>query len=61
MPLVVCVLADRKKLTRRLVPKASLSQIAQILQLRLGGFLGREVTHIPFSRQTPSTEEHIQE
>ena len=60
-PMVACVLADRKKLTRLLVPKALLSQTAQILQLRLGGLLGREVTHIPFSRRTPTTHQHIQE
>lgn len=60
-PMVACVLADKKKLTRLLVPKALLSQTAQILQLRLGGFLGREVTHIPFSRRTPTTQQHIQE
>ncbi|KAL4784729.1 hypothetical protein BJX76DRAFT_356715 [Aspergillus varians] len=60
-PMVACVLADRKKLTRLLVPKALLSQTAQILQLRLGGILGREVTHIPFSRRTPTTQQHIHE
>lgn len=60
-PMVACVLADKKKLTRLLVPKALLSQTAQILQLRLGGLLGREVTHIPFSRRTPTTQQHIQE
>ena len=60
-PMVACVLADRKKLTRLLVPKALFSQTAQILQLRLGGLLGREVTHIPFSRRTPTTHQHIQE
>lgn len=60
-PMVACVLADRKKLTRLLVPKALLSQTAQILQLQLGGLLGREVTHIPFSRRTPTTHQHIQE
>ncbi|ODM19224.1 hypothetical protein SI65_05841 [Aspergillus cristatus] len=42
-------------------PKALLSQTAQILQCRLGGLLGREVTHVPFSRRTPTTQQHIQE
>lgn len=60
-PMVACVLADRKKLTRLLVPKALLSQTAQILQLRLGGLLGREVTHVPFTRRTPTSQQHIQE
>jgi hypothetical protein len=61
MPMVACVLADRSMLTRLLVPNALLSQTAQILQSRLGGLLGREITHIPFSRRTPTTESHIRE
>lgn len=61
MPMVACILADRRMLTRLLVPKALLSQTAQILQSRLGGLLGREVTHVPFSRRTPTTCQHIQE
>ncbi|KUL85151.1 hypothetical protein ZTR_06218 [Talaromyces verruculosus] len=61
MPMVACVLADRSMLTRLLVPNALLSQTAQILQSRLGGLLGREITHIPFSRRTPTTENHIRE
>lgn len=59
MPMVACVLADRNMLARLLVPKALLSQTAQILQSRLGGLLGREVTHVPFSRRTPTTPQHI--
>lgn len=61
MPMVACVLADKHMLTRLLVPKALLSQTAQILQSRLGGLLGKEVTHVPFSRRTPTTQQHIQE
>jgi hypothetical protein len=61
MPMVACVLADKSMLTRLLVPNALLSQTAQILQSRLGGLLGREITHIPFSRRTPTTENHIRE
>lgn len=61
MPMVACVLADRKMLARLLVPKALLSQTAQILQSRLGGLLGREVTHVPFSRRTPTAQQHILE
>ncbi|RAO65870.1 uncharacterized protein BHQ10_001882 [Talaromyces amestolkiae] len=61
MPMVACVLANREMLTRLLVPDALLSQTAQILQSRLGGLVGREITHIPFSRRTPTTENHIQE
>lgn len=60
MPMVACVLANREMLTRLLVPDALLSQTAQILQSRLGGLVGREITHIPFSRRTPTTDSHIQ-
>ncbi|KAI9772802.1 MAG: hypothetical protein M1839_002303 [Geoglossum umbratile] len=52
MPMVAAVLADGKKLSRLIVPKALLLQTAQILQSRLGGLLGREIKHIPFSRKT---------
>lgn len=61
MPMVAAVLADGKMLARLLVPKALLSQTAQILQSRLGGLLGREITHIPFSRRTPTTADMIDE
>ncbi|KAF7596480.1 hypothetical protein BBP40_001352 [Aspergillus hancockii] len=61
MPMVASILADGKMLTRLLVPKALLSQTAQVLQSRLGGLLGREVTHIPFSRRTPTTPQLINE
>lgn len=54
MPMVAAVLADGNSLTRLLVPKALLSQAAQILQSRLGGLLGREIIHVPFSRRTPT-------
>ncbi|THC92491.1 hypothetical protein EYZ11_008029 [Aspergillus tanneri] len=54
MPMVASILADRKTLTRILVPKALLSQTIQVLQSRLGGLLEREITHIPFSRRTPT-------
>ncbi|KAE8351950.1 hypothetical protein BDV28DRAFT_149500 [Aspergillus coremiiformis] len=59
--MVVSQLADRKMLTRLLVPKALLSQTAQILQSRLGGLLCREITYIPFSRRTPTTPHIIGE
>lgn len=60
IPLVASVLADGKSLCRVVVPKALLLQTAQLLQSRLGGLLGRELRHIPFSRRTPSTYTHIQ-
>ncbi|KKK23305.1 hypothetical protein ARAM_007454 [Aspergillus rambellii] len=61
MPMVAAVLADGDMLSRLLVPKALLSQAAQILQSRLGGLLGREIIHIPFSRRTQATVSLIQE
>jgi hypothetical protein len=59
MPMVAAVLADTKKLLRVVVPKALLLQTAQLLQGRLGGLLGREVRHVPFSRRTPTDSENI--
>lgn len=58
IPMVVATLADTTRLLRVVVPKALLLQTAQLLQSRLGGLLGREVKHIPFSRKTPTTD-HI--
>lgn len=57
--MVAAVLADTQKLLRVVVPKALLLQTAQLLQARLGGLLGREVKHIPFSRKTPTNEQTI--
>jgi hypothetical protein len=61
MPMVAYVLANRDVLTRLLVPNTLLSQTAQILQSQLSSLVGREITYIPFSRRTPTTENHIQE
>lgn len=57
MPMAAAVLADKKKLLRIVVPKQLLLQTAQVLQARLGGLVGREVWHIPFSRKTPTDSE----
>ena len=57
--MVAAVLADTKKLLRVVVPKSLLLQTAQLLQARLGGLLGREVRHVPFSRKTPTNSETI--
>ncbi|KAL1886622.1 hypothetical protein Plec18167_000554 [Paecilomyces lecythidis] len=54
MPMVASVLADGKRLARLIVPKALLSQTAEVLQTRLGGLVGRDITHIPFSRKIPT-------
>ncbi|KIX98277.1 uncharacterized protein Z520_05578 [Fonsecaea multimorphosa CBS 102226] len=60
IPLVASVLANGQSLCRVVVPKALLLQTAQLLQLRLGGLLGRELRYVPFSRRTPSSPENIQ-
>ncbi|KAM4067480.1 hypothetical protein HRG_001403 [Hirsutella rhossiliensis] len=57
VPMVIAVLADSKQLCRLIVPKALLLQTAQTLQSKIGGLLGREMSHIPFSRRTPSSSD----
>ncbi|WEW59693.1 hypothetical protein PRK78_005173 [Emydomyces testavorans] len=59
MPMVAAELADTTRLVRLVVPKALLAQTAQLLQTRLGGLIGREVRHVPFSRKTPTNLEMI--
>ncbi|KAI0406964.1 hypothetical protein F4802DRAFT_605810 [Xylaria palmicola] len=56
IPMVEAVLADGKNLSRVIVPKALIMQTAQTLQSRLGGLVGRNIIHVPFSRRT-STEQ----
>lgn len=53
--MAVAILADKKKLSRLIVPKALLLQTAQTIQAKLGGLVGREARHIPFSRRTLTT------
>jgi hypothetical protein len=48
----MAVLANGANLSRLIVPKALLMQTAQMVQSRLGGLVGREVCHIPFSRKS---------
>lgn len=50
--MAAATLADKQQLCRLIVPKALLLQTAQIMQSRLGGLVGREIRHIPFSRRT---------
>lgn len=45
---------------RLIVPKALLLQTAQIMQSRLGGLVGREIVHIPFSRRTNTASKMVQ-
>lgn len=56
--MAVAVLANQKQLVRLIVPKALLLQTAQTVQSRLGGLVGREVRHVPFSRRTATTPRH---
>ncbi|KAI0003525.1 hypothetical protein F4779DRAFT_621832 [Xylariaceae sp. FL0662B] len=59
IPMVAVMLADSKNLVRVSVPKALLQQTAQLLHGRLGGLIGRELGHVPFSRRTSTKEDHI--
>jgi Protein of unknown function (DUF3638) len=52
MPMAALVLANGKQLMRVVVPKPLLLQTAQLTHFRLGGLLGRDIIHIPFSRKT---------
>ncbi|KAB8269441.1 hypothetical protein BDV30DRAFT_251350 [Aspergillus minisclerotigenes] len=61
MPMVACVLANSHNLARLVVPKALLLQTAQTIQSRLGGLVGREICHIPFSRKSPTEVASVQE
>lgn len=57
VPMAITILADTAQIVRLVVPKALLLQSAQVVQSRIGGLVGREIRHIPFSRRTPSTDE----
>ena len=59
IPMVATILADKERLLRIIVPKALLPQMAQILQARLGNVLDQPVTHVPFSRRTPTDDRFI--
>ncbi|KAK7749315.1 hypothetical protein SLS62_008284 [Diatrype stigma] len=59
VPMVVAVLANGGNLARLLVPKALLMQTAQTIQAKLGGLVGREIRHIPFSRKTQTTPDML--
>ncbi|KAK6356074.1 hypothetical protein TWF718_000448 [Orbilia javanica] len=60
MPMAAAVLADSQRLLRVVVPRALLLQTVQMIHARLGGLVGREVRHVPFSRRTPTSPEVIQ-
>ncbi|KAF2420579.1 hypothetical protein EJ08DRAFT_25307 [Tothia fuscella] len=59
IPMVAAVLANSKDLLRVIVPRALLIQTAQLLQSRLGHLINRSITHIPFSRKTPTNKDTI--
>lgn len=57
--MAAAALANTAHLLRVVVPHSLLTQTSQLLQARIGGLLGREVRHIPFSRRTPTDETTI--
>ena len=59
IPMIAAVLADTKRLFRVIVPKPLLLQMAQLLQARLGGLLGRAIKHLPFSRRSSTSTDNI--
>jgi hypothetical protein len=54
--MAMAILANKKQLSRLIVPKALLLQTAQTMQSKLGGLVGREIRHIPFSRRTLTSQ-----
>ena len=59
--MAAALLADRKQLLRLIVPKPLLLQTAQTMQTKLGGLVGREIRHVPFSRRTSTTANMLQQ
>ena len=60
IPMIVAQLANKRNLTRVIVPRPLLQQTAQLLQGRLGGLLGRKVKHFPFSRKSSTAIARIE-
>ncbi|KAL7927254.1 hypothetical protein ACQKWADRAFT_327147 [Trichoderma austrokoningii] len=58
MPMAAAMLANGMDVSRLIVPRTLVTQTANMIHARLGGLVGREICHIPFSRQT-STAGHI--
>ncbi|CAG9940265.1 unnamed protein product [Clonostachys rosea f. rosea IK726] len=59
LPMAAAVLANKQELCRIIVPRALLHQTAQVIQSRLSRLIGRVVTHIPFSRRTPTKAQFL--
>ena len=57
--MAVAILANKKQLSRLIIPKALLLQTAQTMQSKLGGLVGREARHIPCSRRTLTTPKRL--
>ena len=60
IPMVVAQLANGQNLARVVVPRPLLLQMAQLLQGRLGGLVGRIVKHVPFSRRSSTAMYNLQ-
>lgn len=56
--MAAAMLANGADVSRLIVPRSLVMQTAYMIHARLGGLVGREICHIPFSRQT-STADHI--
>lgn len=54
--MVATLLANQSDLARVVIPRALLLQSAQVMQVKLGGLVNRELMHLPFSRKTPPKE-----
>jgi hypothetical protein len=57
--MAIAILADTSQIVRLVVPKALVLQSAQVVQSRIGGLVGREIRHIPYTRRTASTKEML--
>ncbi|KAF2647966.1 hypothetical protein K491DRAFT_722967 [Lophiostoma macrostomum CBS 122681] len=60
VPMAMAILSDGKQLARLVVPKPLILPTAQMIQSRLGGLIGRETRHVPFSRRTKPTKSRLQ-
>ncbi|KAH7109116.1 hypothetical protein B0J11DRAFT_449300 [Dendryphion nanum] len=52
IPMAATEIADRKHLARILVPRQLLPSMVTLLKSRLGGLVGRNIQHLPYSRRT---------
>jgi hypothetical protein len=52
IPMVAAEIADKKHLARTLIPRQLLPSTVTLLKARLGGLVGRQIVHLPYSRRT---------